>query len=187
MLRVLNASTCKNARVPAAPLANLRISPAQPSDVPLILSFIRKLAEYEKLSHEVVTDENTLQRSLFTGNAAAEVLLAYVAEEPVGFAVYFRNFSTFAGRPGLYLEDVFVEPAHRGRGIGTAILAHLARLAKERGFGRLNWAVLDWNRPAVDFYRRMGAVLLDDWRICWLSGAALDRLASTINGQERGS
>ena len=171
--------------MPAAPPTNLRISPAQPSDVSLILSFIRKLAEYENLSHEVVADENTLRWSLFSDNAAAEVLLAYVANEPVGFAVYFRNFSTFAGRPGLYLEDVFVEPAHRGRGIGKAILAYLARLAKERGCERLNWAVLDWNRPAVEFYGRLGAVVLTDWRICRLSGAALEQLANQIGERQQ--
>jgi GNAT superfamily N-acetyltransferase len=160
------------------PPADLRILPAQPSDVPVILTFIRKLAEYEKLSHEVVADEDTLRESLFSTNPTAEVLLAYIGENPVGFAVYFRNFSTFLGRSGMYLEDLFVEPAYRGRGIGKTILAHVAKVAKERGCERLNWAVLDWNRPAIDFYRRLGAMLLDDWTICRLSGGALDELAN---------
>lgn len=163
----------------AAP-PDLRISPAQSSDTPLVLSFIRKLAEYERLSHEVVADEETLRESLFGPNPAAEVLLAYVGDEPVGFAVYFRNFSTFLGRAGIYLEDLFVEPVHRGRGIGVAILANLAKLAKERGCRHLNWAVLDWNRPAIDFYRKLGAVLLDDWTVCRLSGTALNDLAQEL-------
>ena len=144
----------------------------------MILTFIRKLAEYEKLSHEVVADEDTLHESLFSTNPTAEVLLAYIGENPVGFAVYFRNFSTFLGRPGMYLEDLFVEPAYRGRGIGKAILAHVAKVAKERGCQRLNWAVLNWNRPAIEFYRCLGAVLLDDWTVCRLSGRALDGLAN---------
>jgi len=164
--------------MPVAPPADLRISPTQPSDVPVILSFIRKLAEYEKLSHEVVADEDTLRESLFSANPTAEVLLAYVGDNPVGFAVYFRNFSTFLGRSGMYLEDLFVEPAYRGRGIGKAILAHVAKVAKERGCQRLNWAVLNWNRPAIEFYRGLGAVLLDDWTVCRLSGSALDELAN---------
>lgn len=162
--------------MPATP-ANLRISSAQESDVPLILSFIRKLAEYERLSHEVVASEDTLRQSLFASDAAAEVFLAYFGDEPVGFAVFFRNFSTFLGRPGIYLEDLFVEPAHRGKGIGGAMLAHLAKIARERGCRYLSWAVLKWNQSAIDFYRKLGAVLLDDWTICHLSGEALDRLA----------
>jgi GNAT superfamily N-acetyltransferase len=164
--------------MPVAPPADLRISPAQPRDVPVILSFIRKLAEYEKLSHEVVADEDTLRESLFRANPTAEVLLAYVGDNPVGFAVYFRNFSTFLGRSAMYLEDLFVEPAYRGRGIGKAILAHVAKVAKERGCQCLNWAVLNWNRPAIEFYRRLGAVLLHDWTVCRLSGSALDELAN---------
>ena len=144
----------------------------------MILSFIRKLAEYEKLSHEVVADEDTLRESLFSANPTAEVLLAYVGDNPVGFAVYFRNFSTFLGRSGMYLEDLFVEPAYRGRGIGKTILAHVAKVARERGCQRLNWAVLNWNRPAIEFYQGLGAVLLEDWTVCRLSGSALDELAN---------
>jgi GNAT superfamily N-acetyltransferase len=156
----------------------LRICAAKESDLPVILNFIRKLAEYERLSHEVVAEEASLRSSLFGENVVAEVILAYVEEEPVGFAVYFRNFSTFLGRPGIYLEDLFVEPAYRGRGIGKAIFAYIARIVIERRYGRLNWAVLDWNRPAIDFYKKLGAVLQEDWRICRLSGDALARLAN---------
>lgn len=158
--------------------AAVQISTATEQDVALILTFIRKLAEYERLAHEVVADEETLRQSLFGPKRAAEVLLAYEGDEPVGFAVYFYNFSTFVGRPGIYLEDLFVEPDHRGKGIGKELLRHLAKLALERGCARLNWAVLDWNHPAIDFYRSMGAVLLDDWTTCRVSGDALERLAS---------
>lgn len=160
-----------------------RIVAAQPADLPLILNFIRKLAEYEKLSHEVVVEENTLRESLFGANPVAEVLLAYSGDEPVGFAVYFRNFSTFLGRPGIYLEDLYVESSHRGKGIGTALLIELAKIAVERRYGRLNWAVLDWNRPAIDFYRKIGAIVLEDWRICRLSGDALERLAARASAE----
>ncbi len=166
----------------SAPLSDLRISSATESDIPLVLSFIRKLAEYEKLSQEVVADEETLRDSLFGTRPAAEVILGYLEGEPVAFAVYFQNFSTFAGRPGIYLEDLFVEPAHRGRGIGKALLAHLADLAVKRGCARLNWAVLDWNQPAIDFYKGLGAVLLDGWTVCRLSGQALQRLAANRSG-----
>ncbi len=162
--------------------ADLRISPAKREDVPLILGFIRKLAEYEKLSHEVVADEERLDAALFGKDPVAEVLLAYVGEEPVGFAVYFRNFSTFLARGGLYLEDLYIEPSHRGRGIGKAMLAELARIAVGRGLGRMNWAVLNWNQPAIDFYEKLGAVVHDTWRICRLSGEALERLAQQESG-----
>lgn len=158
--------------------SELRIRRAERQDVGLVLQFIRKLAEYENLSHEVVADEETLRDSLFGPDAAAEALLAYWGDRPVGFAVYFRNFSTFLGRAGIYLEDLFVEPEYRGRGIGKSILRELARIAVERSCERLNWAVLDWNQPAIDFYRRIGAVVLDDWRICRLSGTALEQLAA---------
>ncbi len=171
--------------MPSAVPRNLRISPAGRDDVPVVLKFIRKLAEYEKLSHEVIADEETLRASLFGPERVGGVLIAYLGEEPVGFAVYFRNFSTFLGRAGLYLEDLFVEPAHRGRGIGKSILVHLAKIAVERGLGRLNWAVLDWNQPAIDFYQRLGAEVMDDWRICRLSGEALARLAE--GGTARGT
>ncbi len=155
----------------------LRIAPAEESDVPVILSFIRKLAEYEKLSHLVVATEENIREHVFGRNPVAEVLLAYWDEEPVGFALYFRNFSTFLGQPGIYLEDLFVEPGHRGRGIGKALLTRLAKIAVERGYGRLDWAVLDWNAPSIEFYRSLGAVPLDAWTAYRLTGEALDRVA----------
>ena len=153
----------------------LRIAAATEGDVPLILQFIRGLAEYEKLSDEVVATEDGLREELFGSNPVAEVLLAYWADEPAGFALYFRNFSTFLGKTGIYLEDLFVEPAYRGRGIGKALLIRLAEIARERGYGRLEWAVLDWNRPAIEFYRSLGAESKDEWTIYRLSG---DRLQS---------
>jgi GNAT superfamily N-acetyltransferase len=156
----------------------LRIVPADEGDVPVILSFIRKLAEYEKLSHLVVATEENIREHIFGANPVGEVLLAYWDEEPVGFALYFRNFSTFLGHPGIYLEDLFVEPEHRGKGIGKALLKRLAKIALERGYGRLDWAVLDWNTPSIDFYRSLGAVALDAWTGYRLTGEALDRLAT---------
>lgn len=174
-LRVLLSST---SIAPGTMHHPVKISAAEEAQVPLILEFIRKLAEYEKLLDEVVADEETLRHSLFETDSPAKVIFAYLEEQPVGFAVYFHNFSTFAGRAGIYLEDLFVEPAHRGRGIGLALLSYLARVAKERGCARLNWAVLDWNQPAIEFYRRLGATPLEDWTVFRLSGDALDRLAA---------
>jgi GNAT superfamily N-acetyltransferase len=155
----------------------ITIQRASESDVPLILGFIRKLAEYEKLSHLVVATEADIQRHVFGVNAVAEVLLASWNDEPVGFALYFRNFSTFLGQPGIYLEDLFVEPEHRGKGLGKALLARLAGIAVERGYGRLEWAVLDWNEPSIEFYRSLGALPLEEWRAYRLEGEALSRLA----------
>jgi GNAT superfamily N-acetyltransferase len=154
----------------------LRIVPATERDVAVILGFIRKLAEYEKLSHQVAATEELLRDSLFGGRRVAEVLIAYLANEPAGFALYFHNFSTFLGRPGIYLEDLFVEPAQRGKGIGKALLIAVAKIARERNCGRLEWAVLDWNRPAIDFYRGLGAVPLDDWTLFRVTGEVLDNL-----------
>jgi len=163
---------------------SIRIAPAAESDAPVILRFIRDLAEYEKLSHLVVATEENIREHVFGANSVAEVLLAYWDSEPVGFALFFRNFSTFLGRAGIYLEDLFVEPAHRGKGIGKALLIHLANLALERGYGRLEWAVLNWNAPSIEFYRSLGAVPMDEWAIYRLTGDALVRLAL---GHRRGT
>ena len=157
--------------------AELTVAPARENDVPLILEFIRKLADYERLSADVIADESMLRESLFGAKPAAEVLLAYWANEPVGFAVYFESFSTFIGRPGIYLEDLFVLPGFRGKGIGKALLRHLARIAETRNCARLEWAVLDWNQPAIKFYRSLGAIPLQDWTVFRLTDSALHELA----------
>ena len=146
-------------------------------DVREILRLIRALAEYEKLAHEVVADEKRLAQHLFGARPAAEVLLAEVDGRSAGFALFFHNYSTFLARPGLYLEDLYVEPALRGRGIGKALLSALARLAVERGCGRFEWAVLDWNTPAIEFYRSLGARPVSDWTIFRMTGEALAHLA----------
>ncbi len=162
---------------------SLQIAPASENDVPLILTFIRKLAEYEKLSNSVVATEADIHKNVFGPNPVAEVLLAYWDEAPVGFALYFRNFSTFLGQTGLYLEDLFVDPEHRGKGIGKALLARLAEIAIDRGYGRLEWAVLDWNTPSIEFYRSLGALPLDEWTVYRLTGDALSRLALGHRGR----
>lgn len=156
---------------------NLRIEKAGPDDVPLILSFIRELAEYERLSHEVVATEERLKEFLFGPRPSAEAVIAYYNDGPEGFALYFHNFSTFLARPGIYLEDLFVRPQARGKGIGRALLVHLARLAVERGCGRLEWAVLDWNEPAINFYGSLGAVPMEEWKVFRLTGESLEKLA----------
>ncbi len=149
-------------------------------DVPLILSFIHELAEYEKLSHEVSATEEILRDSLFGERPVAEVLIGESDGRPAAFALFFHNFSTFLGRPGIYLEDLYVRPEFRGRGLGKDMLSHLARLAKERGCGRLEWWVLDRNEPAIGFYRSVGAVPMDDWTVYRVTGAALDGLAARL-------
>ncbi len=156
----------------------LAIVPARESDVPLILEFIRRLAEYERLSDEVTATEALLRDALFGARPVAKAVLAYWDAEPAGFALYFLSFSTFIGRPGIYLEDLFVLPPFRGKGIGKALLSHLARLAKQRDYGRVEWAVLDWNQPAIDFYRQLDARPMQDWTVFRLSGGALDRAGS---------
>ncbi len=161
------------------PPPDLHILPAQIHQVPLILNFIRKLAAYEKLSHEVIANEQTLQAFLFGPRPAAEVIFAYLGERPVGFALFFTTFSTFVGRPGIYLEDLFVDEDCRGLGIGKALLRHLAKLTRDRNYGRLEWAVLDWNRPSIDFYESLGARPMDDWTVYRLAGEALEDLAAT--------
>ena len=155
-----------------------RIRSAQAGDAPLILNFIRELASYEKLAHEVSATERDIQDNLFGAHPRAECIIAAHAGAAIGFALYFHNFSTFLGKPGLYLEDLYVQPAFRGRGYGRKLLSHLAKLALNRGCGRFEWAVLDWNAPAIGFYQRLGAKLMTDWRINRLSGSALEKLAS---------
>jgi GNAT superfamily N-acetyltransferase len=154
-----------------------RIEPARERDVPLILDLIKGLAVYEKLADQVVATEDGLRASLFGPNPAAEVVIAYAEQEAVGFALYFHNYSTFLGRRGLYLEDLFVRPEWRGRGAGRALLTHLARLAAERDCGRFEWTVLDWNEPAIAFYKSLGAKALEDWTIFRLADESLSRLA----------
>jgi GNAT superfamily N-acetyltransferase len=149
----------------ASPSHSLELRPATEDDVPLLLSFIRRLAEYEKLSGEVTATEELLRENFFGQRRHAEAVFAYADGAPVGFAIFFHNFSTYAGRPGIYLEDLFVDPEFRAHGIGRALLRYLEDLAVERGCAHLQWAVLDWNEPAIRFYRRLGAVALDDWTL----------------------
>ncbi len=159
---------------------SLLIRPAIDADVPLILQLIRDLAAFEKLSHEVETTGEKLRTALFPtgGRPTIECLLAFADDNaPAGFAVYFTNYSTFLAQPGLYLEDLFVRPEFRNRGIGKALLLHVARLANQRGCGRMEWTVLDWNKPAQAFYQKLGATVLPDWRICRLTGPALAKHA----------
>lgn len=154
------------------------IRPATPNDIPLIAQLIRDLAEYEKLAGDVVFNESALKQHLFGPRPYAEVLIAEHEGAGVGFALFFHNFSTFLGQPGIYLEDLFVKPANRGQGHGKQLLAALARLAVERGCGRLEWAVLDWNKPAIGFYESLGARPNDEWTVFRLTGEALKSLGS---------
>jgi GNAT superfamily N-acetyltransferase len=154
------------------------IRPATPDDVPLILQFIRDLAEYEKLSHEVSATESLLHEHLFGPRPVAESLIAELGSRPVGFALFFHNFSTFLGRPGIYVEDIFVRPAARGGGVGRLLLREIARIAIQRNCGRLEWSVLDWNEPGIGFYRKHGAKPMDEWTTFRVTGPALERLAS---------
>jgi GNAT superfamily N-acetyltransferase len=135
------------------------------ADVPLILSFIKGIAAYEKLSHEVETTKEKLHDTLFCEHKFAEVILAYEAKSPVGFALFFHNYSTFRAKPGVYLEDLFVNIEHRGKGYGKALLQRIIEIAKERNCGRVEWSVLDWNTPAIDFYKSMGATAMDEWTV----------------------
>ena len=156
-----------------------RVVRATEQDVPVILSLIRGLAEYEKLSAEVTATEAGLRESLFGRSPAAEVLIAWAGATPVGFAVYFQNYSTFLGRPGIYLEDLFVLPEWRRHGHGRRLLAEVARVALERKCGRLEWAVLDWNEPALQFYRSLGARAMDEWTVYRMTGDAIRKLAQS--------
>jgi len=155
----------------------LEISAAGPDDVETLLDLVVELAQFERLSHEVVATPADLHAALFGPAANVEAVLARAETEVVGFALWFHNFSTFVGRRGLYLEDLYVRPAHRGKGYGRALLGHLARIAVERGCGRMEWAVLDWNERAIDFYRGLGAEPQDAWKIFRLTGTALGRVA----------
>jgi GNAT superfamily N-acetyltransferase len=155
----------------------LALRPATPADLPLIAELIRALADYEKLSHEVRFDEAVLGEKLFGARPYAEVLIGEVDGSPQGFALFFHNFSTFEGRPGIYLEDLFVRPEARGLGLGRALLAELARLAVERGCARLEWWVLDWNEPSIGFYKSLGARPMDEWTVMRVDGASLLALA----------
>ena len=165
----------EHARKPGPPV---EIRAATEADVPIILSFIRELAEYEKLSHEVVATEGALRESLFGERTGAEVVIGYGDGAPAGFALFFHNFSTFLGRPGLYLEDLYVKPEMRGLGVGRALLVHLAGLAKERGCGPMECSVLDWNEPAIKLYRGIGATPMDEWTVYRVTGSALENLAA---------
>jgi len=155
-----------------------QIRPATANDVPQILQFICELAEYEKLSDQVTATEQLLHQNLFGPRPVAECLIAELDQTPVAFALYFHNFSTFIGRPGIYLEDLFVHPAARGKGIVRALLTHLAKIAVERNCGRLEWSVLDWNEPAIGFYKKLGAVPMDEWTVMRVAGDALKNLAA---------
>ncbi len=156
----------------------IAIRPAAAADLPLIAQLIRDLAEYEKLAHEVRFDEAVLEAKLFGPRPYAEVVIGELDGTPQGFALFFHNFSTFEGRPGIYLEDLFVRPAARGAGLGKALLAHLAVLAIERDCARLEWSVLDWNEPAIGFYRKLGARLMDEWTVMRVDGAELAQLGA---------
>ena len=156
---------------------SLAIRPARPGEASLVFQFVRELAEYEKLEHEVEATEAMIDAALFGEQPRVFCDIAEWDGEPVGFAVWFLNFSTFSGRPGIYLEDIFVRPAFRGRGVGKALMVHLARKCVENGWARLQWSVLDWNTPSIEFYKSLGGVLLDEWTVVRVSGDALTRLA----------
>jgi GNAT superfamily N-acetyltransferase len=156
---------------------SIAIRAARPDEAGLVLSFVRELAEYEKLAHQVEASEATIADALFGASPGVYCDIAEWNGEPAGFQVWFVNFSTFSGRHGIYLEDLFVRPALRGKGIGKALLAHLARRCVDNGWSRLQWSVLDWNTPSIEFYKSLGAVLMDEWTVCKVTGEALKTLA----------
>lgn len=153
------------------------IRAATKADVSIILSFIKKLADYERLAHEVVANEETLRETLFGRRRTAEVAIGYFNREPVGVVLYFHNYSTFLGRPGIYIEDLFVDEAFRRRGFGSALLRYVAGVANERRCGRLEWSVLDWNEPAINFYKKLGAVPMSEWTVFRVTGKELEKLS----------
>ncbi len=155
---------------------------AEKKDVPLILSLIRGIADYEKLLHEVKATEQNLEKSLFGENPYAEIALAFYKNEPAGFALFFHNFSTFLGKPGIYLEDLFVKPEYRGLGIGKLLLTLLGKIAVERDCGRIEWSVLDWNESAIQFYKKLGAVPMDEWTVFRVAGDSIQKLAEKFDG-----
>ena len=159
------------------PASTLTLRSATADDAALVVEFIHALAEYEQLSCECTATEEQVRATLLSPSSNAECILAFSDGVPAGFAVFFSNYSTFLARPGIYLEDLFVKPAYRQRGIGKGLILHLAKLANERGCGRLEWSVLEWNTPAIEFYKGIGATILPDWRVCRLTGEALSRYA----------
>lgn len=161
----------------------IEITQAQEKDIPLILEFIQGLAEYERLRDSCVATEEKLRDTLFSARPDAEVIIARVDGEPMGFALFFHNYSTFLAQRGMYLEDLFVKPSARGKGVGYALLSELARIAIERDCGRLEWAVLDWNELAIDFYERIGAKSMNEWTVFRLTGNALDKLAGSSHAR----
>jgi len=154
-----------------------RLRPAEPTDAEALVALIGGLADYEKLSHLMKVTPEAIRRHLFGERPSAEAVIAESDGRAVGFALFFTNFSTFLGQPGLYLEDLYVQPAHRGQGLGRALLAHLGALAVARGCGRFEWSVLDWNEPAIRFYEKMGATVMPEWRLCRVTGEALQAFA----------
>ena len=158
----------------------LIIKKANIKDVPLILSLIRELAEYEKLLHDVIVTEKELKKYLFGTKKYAEVLIAYFENAPVGMALFFHNYSTFVGKPGIYLEDLYVKPEYRGKGIGKGLLIELIKIANKRNCGRVEWAVLDWNQSAIDFYKKLGADNMESWRIFRLTSDKISKIANTL-------
>jgi GNAT superfamily N-acetyltransferase len=161
----------------SAEIESIQIRSATEADVPLILSFIKKLADYERLSHEAVATEEILRETLFGPRRSAEVAIGDFKKEAVGFVLFFHNYSTFLGRSGIYIEDLFVEEAFRRRGVGRALLTHVAKIARQRQCGRLEWSVLDWNEPAIRFYKQLGAVPMNEWTVFRVTGDTLTKLA----------
>lgn len=166
-------------KIAADAVTDVTVRPATKADVAVILGFIRELADFEKLAHEVVADEKTLERYLFGPRPYAECLIAEVNGDPAGFALFFHNFSTFLGKPGLYLEDLYIKPAFRGGGIGLQLLRELAKIALDRDCGRMEWWVLDWNEPAIEFYRKLGAEPMCDWTVQRLTRDEIKKLAGS--------